>query len=175
MSFVEANTPPAPGIGTRIGQGCLALVVLLVGSCTAANYGSRYASWAGLSKTEVVAAADAYVREYAPGQKACLYTVVCDKGRARLELVKDVDRWDIEAMRQLAWDRRFKDACPGYTANLALEIAGADDTSLYEGYKRPVWSFYRDSFVAEWNTSSVWYAFSEQPAEPCTAEFAVAG
>lgn len=174
MSFVEANTPSGPGLGTRIGQGCLALVVLLVGSCTAADYGARYASWAGLSKAEVVAAADAYVREYAPGQKACLYTVVCNKGRARLELVRDVDRWDIEAMRQLAWDRRFKNACPGYTANLGLVVAeGAlpeDDAA-----REAVWSFYRDRFVRTMQSNGPPLAFSEKPVEPCTAEFAVAG
>ncbi|WP_086737888.1 hypothetical protein [Erythrobacter colymbi] len=174
MSFVEANTPSAPGIGTRIGQGCLALLVLLVGSCTAVDYGSRYASWAGLSKAEVVAAADAYVREYAPGQKACLYRVSCDGGRARLVLVKDVAALDVEALRQIAWDRRFYDVCPGYTANLGLAVVeGAlpEDAAAREA----VWSFYRDRFVRTMQSNGPPLAFSEQPAEPCTAEFAVAG
>jgi hypothetical protein len=120
----------------------------------------------------VVAAAQWYVRERAPGQKVCLYVATCKKGRARLVLVKDVEAWDIEATRQLAWDRRFSDACPGYTANLALEVA-AGGPEPQQGTERAVWSFHLDRF-RPWQTHDL-SAFSEKPTEPCAAEYAIAG
>ncbi|WP_285712270.1 hypothetical protein [Erythrobacter oryzae] len=152
-------------------MGCLMLVLLLVGSCTAYDYGSRYASWAGLDKPKVVAAAQWYVRERAPGQKVCLYRVTCDKGRARLVLVKDLDAWDIEATRQLAWDRRFGDGCPGRTANLALQVADGGPEPPW-GAERAVWTFGIDRFRA-WQGHD-YAAFSEKPTEPCTPEYAIA-
>ncbi|WDA42439.1 hypothetical protein [Erythrobacter sp. BLCC-B19] len=149
------------------------MLLLLIGSCTAYDYGSRYASWMGLDKAGVVAAAQWYVRERAPGQKVCLYVATCAKGRARLALVKDMAAWDVEATRQLAWDRRFSDACPGYTANLALEVAQGGPQSPPLGTERAVWSFYLDRF-RPWQTHD-FSAFSEKPTEPCTPEHAIAG
>lgn len=172
MPFADQRTPPEPRLGQRIGIGCLALLLLVVGSCTAYDYGSRYASWAGLDKNGVVASAAWYVRERAPGQKVCLYSAICDKGRARLVLVKDLEAWDIEATRQLAWDRKFGSGCPGNTANLALEVAvgGPEPPS---GAERAVWSFHLDRF-RPWRTHS-FSAFSEKPVEPCTSAHAIAG
>ena len=150
------------------------LLLLAVGSCQAYDYGSRYRSWAGLSKAKLVDSAHWYVRERAPGQKVCLYAVTCEQGRARLALVKDVNAWDFETARQLAWDRRFKDHCPGYTANFALQVAdGGPD--IVEGRKQAVWSFYLDRFTPRWGRLHGPHAFSEKEAEPCTAEHAVAG
>ncbi len=174
MTFADRHTPPKPRLGQRIGLGCLGVLVLLIGSCTAHDYGARYASWAGLDKARVLAAAGDYVREGAPGQKVCLYVAVCDKGRARLKLVKDVKAWDIEATRQLAWDRRFSNHCPGYTANLALEVAPGGP-EIQEWDRQAVWSFYNDRFVGRWPNFSPPRAFSENPAEPCTPEHAIAG
>ena len=173
MTFADPATPPKPRLGERIGQGCIVLVLLLVGSCTAADYGSRYASWSGLDKPKVVAAAQWYVRERAPGQKVCLYRVICNKGRARLKLVKDLATWDVEATRQLVWDRKFGGGCPGFTANLALEVAPGGAEPPPQGTERAVWSFYLDRF-RPWQTHA-FSAFSEKPAEPCTPEFAIAG
>lgn len=171
MTFADPAKAPTPRLGERIGQGCIVLVLLLVGSCTAYDYGSRYASWAGLEKPKVVAAAQWYVRERAPGKKVCLYRVTCDKGRARLVLVKDLATWDFEATRQLVWDRKFGSGCPGYTANLALEVAPGG-TVPPQGMERAVWSFYLDRF-RPWQTHE-FSAFSEKSAEPCTPEYAIA-
>lgn len=165
--------PGRPPWALWLFQGCLGTIVLLVGSCTAYDYGSRYASWMGLDKEGVVAAAQWYVREWAPGQKVCLYVATCAKGRARLALVKDMAAWDVEATRQLAWDRRFNDSCPGYTANLALEVAEGGPQSPPLGTERAVWSFYLDRF-RPWQTHD-FSAFSEKPTEPCTPEHAIAG
>ncbi|MCL9982206.1 MAG: hypothetical protein NBV60_03510 [Erythrobacter sp.] len=158
----------------RIWHVAAGLLVLAVGSCQAYDYGSRYQSWSNLSKKELVESARWYVRERAPGQKVCLYAVTCDKGRPRLVLVKDVNAWDIEAARQLAWDRRFKDYCPGYTANFALEVAEGGPEIVWER-KRAVWSFYLDRFTPRMGRFHGPHAFSEKEAEPCTAEHAVAG
>ena len=158
----------------RIWHVVAGVLVLAVGSCQAYDYGSRYQSWANLSKAELIESARWYVRERAPGQKVCLYAVTCDKGRARLVLVKDVNAWDFEAARQLAWDRRFKDYCPGYTANFALEVAeGGPEISW--GSSKAVWSFYLDRFTPRMGRFHGPYAFSEEEAEPCTAEHAIAG
>lgn len=174
MSFVEANTPAGPGIGTRIGQGCLALLVLMVGSCTAYDYGSRYASWAGLDKAGVLAAARDYARDHAPGQKVCLYAVACDQRRARLVLVKDVAAWDAEAVRRIAWDRRFGEVCEGYTANLGLAVAEGGPP-IEDRYRQAAWSFYKDRFVPTSQSNGPPLSFSEAPVEPCTPEHAIAG
>lgn len=173
MTFADQRTPPKPRLGQRIGLGCLGVLLALVGSCTAYDYGSRYASWARLEKAEVVASARWYVRERAPGQKVCLYAAICDKGRARLVIVRDLDAWDIEATRQLAWDRRFGGSCPGYTANLALEVAPGGPEPPPQGTERAVWSFHLDRF-RPWQTPDL-SAFSESPAEPCTPAHAIAG
>jgi hypothetical protein len=149
----------------------VALVLLFIGA-TAYDYATRYLSWANLSKAELVESARWYVRERAPGQKACLYAVTCDKGRARLALVKNVSAWDIEGARQITWDRRFGDFCPGQTANFALEVAEGGPTPPLGG-ERATWSFHLDRF-RPWQGHS-YSAFSEKPAEPCTVEHAVAG
>lgn len=75
---------------------------MIAGSITAYDYLSRYDSWAKLSKAKLVESANWYISNRAPGNDACLYAVTCDKGTARLELVKDMDSWDFEAARQLA-------------------------------------------------------------------------
>jgi len=173
MTFAEARTSPRPGLGQRIGLGCLGVLLLLVGSCTAYDYGSRFASWAWLDKARVIAAAQDYVRERAPGQKVCLYSVACDMRRARLVLVKDVAAWDAEAVRQIAWDRRFRDVCPGYTANLGLAVAEGGPP-VREELREAAWSFTNDGFVPTLRSNGAPLSFSERPAEPCTPKYAIA-
>jgi len=158
----------------RIWHFVAGLPILVVGSCQAYDYGSRYQSWANLSKAGLVESAHWYVRERAPGQKVCLYAVTCDKGRARLVLVKDVAQWDIESARQLAWARRFDNHCPGYSANFALKVAeGGPD--IAEGRKQAVWAFYLDRFTPRMGRFHGPHAFSEKSTEPCTPEHAIAG
>ncbi|MFO6446556.1 hypothetical protein ACLBKU_05360 [Erythrobacter sp. NE805] len=151
----------------RLAIGCLGIVLLILAGGIGYDYLSRYLSWANLSKEELVASARWYVRERAPGQKVCLYAVTCERGRARLALVKDLRTWDLEAARQLTWDRRFGDACPGQTANFALAVApGGPELDPADGTDRAVWSFYLDRF-APYRTHS-FAAFSEREPEACT-------
>jgi hypothetical protein len=174
VSFADRQAPAQPRRGQRIGLGCLGVLVLLVGSCTAIDYGKRYASWARLDKARVLAAAGDYVRDHAPGQKVCLYRVACDERRARLVLVRDIAALDVEAVRQIAWDRRFSDTCPGYTANLGLAVA-VGGPPVREEVREAAWSFYADRFVPTMRSNGAPLSFSEQPAEPCTPEYAIAG
>jgi hypothetical protein len=174
MTFADQRTPPKPHLGQRIGLGCLALLPLLVGSCTAYDYGARYVSWARLDKAGVIAAAQDYVQDHAPGQKVCLYTVACDERRARLVLVKDVAALDVEAIRRIAWDRRLGGTCEGYTANLGLAVAEGGPP-VREENRQAAWLFYRDRFVPTRPSNGPPLSFSEQPAEPCTPEYAIAG
>lgn len=173
MSFADRQARASPRLGQRIGLGCLAVLLLFVGSCTAYDYGARYASWAGLDKARVLAAAGDYVRDHAPGQKVCLYRVACDERRARLVLVRDAAALDVEAVLQIAWDRRFRDTCPGYTANLGLAMAEGGPPEREE-VREAAWSFYADRFVPTVRSNGAPLSFSEQPAEPCTPEYAIA-
>ncbi|MBU7580601.1 MAG: hypothetical protein KAF27_09025 [Porphyrobacter sp.] len=173
MTVADPAAPPKPRLGQRIGLGCLGVLVLLVGSCTAYDYGARYASWARLDKARVIAAAGDYVQGHAPGQKVCLYRVACNQRRARLGLVEDVAALDVEAIRQIAWDRRFGGTCEGYTANLALAVAEGGPP-LREDKRQAAWLFYRDGFVPTRPSNGPPLSFSEQPVEPCTPEYAIA-
>lgn len=132
---------------------------------------SRYLSWRNLTKDEIAESANWYIENRTSGGRACLYAVVCENDRARLELVKDLERWDLDAAKSLVWDRKFGDRCPGRTANFALEMVQSGDGSL-SGSDRAVWSFYNDRFVPiqrRYDGSS----FSETDAEPCTEEFVI--
>jgi hypothetical protein len=159
--------------GRKLGIGCLGLLALILAGGIGYDYLSRYLSWANLSKEELVASARGYVRERAPGQKVCLYAVTCEKGRAQLALVKDLAGWDIAAARQLAWDRRFGNSCPGRTANFALAVApGGPD--IPESLREAVWSFANDRFVPRWGRFHGPQAFSEEAPEACTAAHVIA-
>ncbi|WP_144037641.1 hypothetical protein [Sphingopyxis sp. KK2] len=140
------------------------------------DWAKRYSSWNNLSKAELVASANRYVENRAPGNAACLYAVECIDGRARLKLVKSMDDWSIDGPKQIAWDRKFSGMCEGRTANFALELAsdrlvGAGN---YDGTRRAVWSFYNDGFVpvrGRFDHS----AFSEEAPEPCVSRYVVTG
>ncbi len=174
MTFSDQRSPPTRSYGQRIGFGCLGVLALLIASGGAYNYGSRYASWARLDKDRVLSAAGDYVRDHAPGQKVCLYAVACDGRRARLVLVKNIAAWNAEAVRQIAWDRRFRGTCEGYTANLGLAVVegGLSDDDMN---REAAWSFYNDGFVPTMPSNGPPLSFSETPAEPCTPEYAIAG
>ena len=83
-------------------------------------------------------------------------------------------RGNVEAVRQIAWDRRFRDTCPGYTANLGLAVADGGPPGREEN-REAAWSFYSSRFVPTVRSNGASLSFSEKPAEPCTPEHAVAG
>lgn len=158
--------------------GCVSVGILLVASALVAigpvDLTRRYLSWRQLSKNELVDSANWYVENRAPGNDACLYAVQCTGGRASLRLLRSLDDWDIEATKQIAWDRKFGGVCSGRTANFALELVTdnlqSDRTS--EGLRHAVWSFYNDRFVPGL-TRFESAAFSETEAEPCLAAHAI--
>lgn len=158
----------------RIWHFALGLPLTLLATLTVHDYWSRYSSWSNLSKQELVDSARSYIRNYVGENRACLYAVVCKSGRAKLELVKDIEAFDLDAARQLAWDRRFKNVCPGQTANFGLAIAagGAETASSNQ---LAVWSFSSDRFIPHWGRFIEFHAFSETPVEPCTTDFVITG
>lgn len=139
------------------------------------EFGTRYISWRTLSKEELVTEATVYVRTRTSGKDACIYYTTCRDGRAGLKLVTSLDQFDLEATKQLAWDRKFKNACPGRTAHFALELLpdplAAQQTSGFSG--KAVWSFYNDRFIPILGRFHGPYAFSETPYKNCTAEFVI--
>lgn len=159
-------------------HGCLLAIAsiiaifLLIGGPV--NWWQRYQSWSHLSKEKLIASANWYVENRAPGNSACIFAVECKDGRARLKLIKSNNEWDFEASKQIAWDRKFKDICQGQTANFALEIATDNPQSqkTYDGSRRAVWSFYDDQFVPT-HTRFGFAAFSEIETEPCLTAYAI--
>lgn len=152
--------------------GLAAVLLLLIGPV---DWACRYWSWRNLSKTELIEAADWYIEHRVPGNKACLYAVVCENNRPSLELVKSVDEWDIRAAKQLAWKRRFQSTCAGRTANFGLELLSDELVGIGEAQyrRRAVWSFYNDRFVPLSGRMHGPHAFSEIEPEPCRAEYVV--
>lgn len=136
----------------------------------------HYRSWSSLSKAKLVFAANRYVADRAPGNEACIYAVECRDGRATLRLIKSVEMWDLEAARQLAWDRRFRLICPGRTANFGLAVATDTREAARTPYatRHAVWSFANDRFVPVLTRFSS-ASFSEGEPEPCTSAYAVTG
>ena len=52
---------------------------------------------------------------------ACLYTLTCASGEARLEIQIELTPEELYFIKQQIWRRRFEDYCPGPTANIGLE------------------------------------------------------
>ena len=140
------------------------------------DWAKRYSSWNNLSKAELVASANSYVENRAPGNGACLYAVECKNGRATLKLVKSISAWSVDTPKQIAWDRKFSGMCEGRTANFALELASDRlvGVGTYDDKRRAVWSFYNDGFVpvhGRFDHS----AFSEGAPEQCVSRYVVTG
>lgn len=52
---------------------------------------------------------------------ACLYTITCTSGRARLEPQADLTPAELERVKKQAWRRLFDNECPAPTTNIGLE------------------------------------------------------
>lgn len=159
-------------------HGCILALVLpfaiFLAMVGPVHWGLRYQSWSQLSKDKLIRSANSYIAHRAPGNGACLFTVECKSGRARLKLIRSIKDWDFEASKQIVWDRKFSDTCQGLTANFALELASDNPLSqnAYEGSRRAVWSFYNDQFVPT-RTRFGSAAFSEAETEPCVTSYSV--
>jgi hypothetical protein len=149
-----------------------AMALILLGPV---DWWQRYSSWRNLTKAELATEAQNYVDEHALGNPACLYAVVCRGGKAGLDRIEAIEDWDIDAARQLAWDRRFSGTCPGRTANFAVRIASDDplDEITNDRVRYGVWSFSDDRFVPSWGRFAPFRAFSELPTESCTSKYSV--
>ena len=136
----------------------------------------RYANFTSLTKEKLVARADDYIRDRVPGdQLVCLYVVNCEGDRARLELVKHLDAWDFGAAKQRIWKRRFSAFCPGRTANFGIQvIPKTGEQSEIEAIAQARWVFFNDHFIPKHGRFQSG-AFSEEPWESCTAQFALGG
>ncbi len=162
-----------PQIGCVLAITSIVIAVLML--LGPVDWAQSYLSWRNLTKDELVRAANDYVDDRAPGNAACLYSVVCKDNRAGLALIRSVDDWDITAARQLAWDRKFSNTCPGQTANFAVKLA-VDQPRYKEtldSLKYGVWSFNNDRFVSSWSRTSPLSAFSEFPTDECTRRHSV--
>ncbi|MEL7691546.1 hypothetical protein [Citromicrobium bathyomarinum] len=160
-------------------KGCLvaaafpiAIALVLLGPV---DWWKRYSSWRNLTKADLAAEAQNYVDEYALGNSACLYAVVCKDGKAGLDRIEAIEDWDIDAAKRLAWNRRFSGNCPGRTANFAVRIAADDplDEITNDRVRYGVWSFSNDRFVPSWGRFAPFRAFSELPTESCISQYSV--
>jgi len=155
--------------------GIIGIFLALIGGWWLSGRLTSYLNWRSLTKDDLISSANNYVNHRFPGNKACLYAVICKENRAGLELVKDLEAFDFKRAKKLVWDRRFKNVCIGQTANFGIELLPetltqeADHVEL----RRGVWSFYGNGFYPR---GSRFYtsAFSASPYEPCTAEYVIA-
>jgi hypothetical protein len=145
-------------------------ISIVIGSVIAYEDGSRYFNWRSLNVQEVRSSAITYAaRHNFQLSNMCLYEVRCDETGAYLHLVSDLENWDVNALRERVWRRRFnKTYCTGATANIAIE---AYPYVLSES-RRAVWSFGDNGFHP---TLSRFYsaAFSHRNAEACTPEHSI--
>lgn len=151
----------------------LALVVV----CSLLGFGLdrywRYKSWRELSANHISDASQWYITHRASNveevQATCIYALDCTNDRARLAIIRKLDEYDFEALRQLIWARRFSGTCQGKTANLAMHLVRSQKNNKYEHSDQAIWSFYLNRFVPMHGRFSGG-AFSEEPWERCSIE-----
>ena len=133
---------------------------------------AKYLNWSSLTADEVVQDAARYAEEKFGGGSACIYEVRCKTGRAQLYVVEDIDTWDIEATKDIAWKRRFSDQCPGRTANIGLHVLPSSDGPWTDSTMLAFWLFETDRFIP---TMSRFYggAFSEGNWQRCSPEHSI--
>lgn len=149
----------------------LGLPALLFGALYAWEPIGSFLSWRALDAETVQDRAEEYVLRYDFDHVAvCIYVVSCDSGRARLEPV-NLNEVGFDALRDRIWGRRFRDECPGRTANLGLHLVPLEtaDDAISPGRENAYWAFGTDRFIPRWTR---WNggAFSEEPWQRCTPE-----
>ena len=154
----------------------ISVVVLLGISIFACEYGNRYASWAGLSRADLIDKTYSYMERYdVSGHSACLYVVACtEDDTAFLSIVPNIDDLDIAALKKRIWSRRFDATCTGRTANIGLHLipTTTDTVPRFDSVTHARWSFYHDRFLP-WHGRFQSGAFSLEAWQRCTAEFAL--
>jgi len=135
---------------------------------------SRYQSWRGISHSRMPDAAQWYISnraQYVSDVRAiCFYALDCDDDHARLALVRNLDGYDFEALRERIWARRFGGTCQGYTANVGLHILRSQDSAEHSNFDHAIWSFYHNRFIPVRGHRNIGGAFSEEPYERCSMD-----
>ena len=154
----------------------LALLALIPLSVFGIDYYPRYKSWRELSPALISDASQWYITNRASdigGVTAiCVYALDCSADHARLTIVRNLDDYDFEALRQLIWTRRFAGTCQGRTANLGLHLMRSKVSGEHEYSDHAIWSFYNNRFIPMHGHRSGG-AFSEEPWERCSMDGAV--
>ena len=116
----------------------VAAVFFVIGGLAASNPLNRYLLWRNLSVDKLDRMIDSHLHERHEGvEYACLYTVTCASGRARLELRTSLSDTELDDIREAIWRRKFEDYCPGRTTNLGLEFLTPDAGQA----RRDIWTF----------------------------------
>ena len=130
---------------------------------------TKYLNWWSLTGDDVARDAARYIEDRFGGGSACIYEVRCDTGRAQLYIVEDLNSWDIEATKDVIWNRRFSDECPGRTANIGLHVLPDRDLAWSEGRTLAIWTFGSNRFIPTRSRYSGG-AFSEGEWQHCSLE-----
>lgn len=139
------------------------------------DLGLRYYHFSTLSKAELVDQDERYIQDRAGGhQVACLYVVRCDGSRARLEMVRNLEAWDLEQTKATILHRRFDGSfCTGRTTNLALHLVPIDGHEpQMDARSHARWAFRLDRFIPLRGRFQSG-AFTDQPWVQCTRDDAV--
>lgn len=144
----------------------VAAVIFIIGGLAAINPLNRYLLWRNLSVDKLDRMIDSRLRDHHEGvEYACLYTVTCANGRARLELRTSLSDTELDDIRETIWRRKFADYCPGRTTNFGLEFLTPDADQA----RRDIWTF-GGGFMGE-HTRFSGGSFSQgAPWVPCTPE-----
>ncbi|MDM5270755.1 hypothetical protein PGH07_01030 [Sulfurovum sp. zt1-1] len=119
----------------------------------------RYMSWYTLDDEKITSSAISY----SGNAPVCLYIVECSSGVPKLELISDIDKLNLDEIKELIWKRRIYNFCEGYTENIVLDFP--EDTNISSAR----WSFYNDRFITNnghWQGS--WVSIYDW--EKCTVE-----
>lgn len=144
--------------------------LLVVGTLVwLSNWPTRYLNFRSLTAGEVARDAARYIEEKFGGGSACIYEVRCDTGRAQLYVVEDLASWDIETTKEVIWNRRFSDECPGRTANIGLHVLPDGDREWSDSTTLAIWTFGGNRFIPRMSRFSGG-AFSEGDWQRCSTE-----
>jgi hypothetical protein len=83
---------------------------------------SKAVAWLALDVPTLNAQIDAHMRSvHGDTDYACLYTITCASGRARLEPQAELTPAELVRVKNQVWRRLFDKECPAPTTNIGLE------------------------------------------------------
>ena len=146
------------------------IAAVFIGGGISYIYGSRYVNWRSLDVQEVRSSAITYAAQHdLQLSNMCLYEVRCDEDGAYLHMITELEDWDVDALRERIWERRFDESyCTGATANIAIEVYPTDQPEV----QRAVWWF-GDNRFHQTSTGFSFTAFSRRSWQACTPEHSI--